>query len=104
MDTFWDLGLAMAISLLAIYFVLVGQFASFGIAGIVMTTFLLGFFGVWPGFSFLYLIKNEYFSATSMIGIIALAGIVVGNAIILIDYINVLKKNGLTLKDALLKA
>ncbi|MDQ7008846.1 MAG: efflux RND transporter permease subunit [Candidatus Gracilibacteria bacterium] len=104
MDTFRDLGIAMGISLLAIYFVLVGQFGSFGIAGVVMITFLLGFFGVWPGFTFLYLFNNEYFSATSMIGIIALAGIVVGNAIILIDYINVLKKNGLTLSEALLKA
>ena len=104
MDTFRDLGMAMAISLLAIYFVLVGQFASFGIAWVIMITFLLGFFGVWPWFTFLYLIKNEYFSATSMIWVIALAWIVVWNAIILIDYINVLKKNWLTLSDALLKA
>jgi len=104
MDTFRDLWMAMWISLLAIYFVLVWQFASFGIAWVIMITFLLGFFGVWPGFTFLYLFKNEYFSATSMIWIIALAWIVVWNAIILIDYINVLKKNWLTLKDALLKA
>jgi len=104
MDTFRDLWMAMALSLLAIYFVLVGQFRSFGIAWVVMITFLLGFFGVWPGFTFLYLLKNEYFSATSMIWVIALAWIVVWNAIILIDYINVLKKNWLTIEDALLKA
>jgi len=104
MDTFRDLGMAMAISLLAIYFLLVGQFASFGVAGIIMITFLLWFFWVWPGFTFLYLVNNEYFSATSMIWVIALAWIVVWNAIILIEYINTLKKNWLTIKDALLKA
>jgi len=104
MDTFRDLWMAMAISLLAIYFVLVWQFGSFWIAWVVMITFLLGFFWVWPGFTFLYLFQNEYFSATSMIWVIALAWIVVWNAIILIDYINVLKKNWLTLNEALLKA
>jgi len=104
MDTFRDLWMAMAISLLAIYFVLVWQFASFWIAWVIMITFLVWFFWVWPWFTFLYIIKNEYFSATSMIWIIALAWIVVWNAIILIDYINVLKKNGLTLSEALLKA
>jgi len=104
MDTFRDLWMAMFISLLAIYFVLVWQFSSFKISWVIMITFLIWFLWVWPWFTFLYLVKNEYFSATSMIWIIALAWIVVWNAIILIDYINVLKKNGLTLKDALLKA
>ncbi len=104
MDTFRDLWLAMAISLLAIYFLLVWQFASFWIAWIIMITFLLWFFGVWPWFTILYLLKNEYFSATSMIWVIALAWIVVWNAIILIEYIETLKKNWLILKDALLKA
>lgn len=104
MDTFRDLWLAMAISLLAIYFVLVWQFASFWIAWVIMITFLLWFLWVWPWFSFLYIFNNEYFSATSMIWVIALAWIVVWNAIILIDYVNVLKKNWLMLKDALLKA
>ena len=104
MDTFRDLWLAMWLSLLAIYFLLVWQFASFKIAWIIMITFLLSFYWVFPGFSFLYLLKNEYFSATSMIWIIALWWIVVWNAIILIDYINVLKRNWLTIEDALLKA
>ena len=104
MDTFRDLWLAMWLSLLAIYFLLVGQFASFRIAWIIMITFLLSFYWVFPGFSFLFLVQNEYFSATSMIWIIALWWIVVWNAIILIDYITTLKKNWLTIEDALLKA
>jgi len=103
-DTFRDLGLAMWISLLAIYFLLVGQFASFWIAWIIMITFLLWFFWVFPWFSFLYLLNWEYFSATSMIWVIALAWIVVWNAIILIDYLSILKKNWLTIENAVLKA
>jgi multidrug efflux pump subunit AcrB len=104
MDTFRDLWIAMFLSLLAIYFLLVWQFSSFKIAWIIMITFLLSFYGVFPGFSILFLLNNEYFSATSMIWVIALWWIVVWNAIILIDYINVLKKNWLTIEDALLKA
>ena len=104
MDTFRDLGLAMAISLLAIYFLLVWQFASFRVSWVIMITFLLWFFWVFPWFTFLYLFQNEYFSATSMIWIIALAWIVVWNAIILIDYLNVLKENWLTIAEAVLKA
>ena len=103
-DTFKDLWLAMWLSLLAIYFLLVWQFASFWIAWIIMTTFLLSFYWIFPGFTILFLIQNEYFSATSMIWIIALWWIVVWNAIILIDYLTTLKKNWLTIEDALLKA
>lgn len=104
MDTFRDLWIAMFISLLLIYLLLVGQFSSFWIAWIIMMTFLLWFLWVFPWFSILYLLKNEYFSATSMIWVIALWWIVVWNAIILIEYINILKKNWILIKDALLKA
>ncbi len=104
LDTFRDLWIAMWLSLIAIYFLLVWQFSSFKIAWIIMITFLLWFFGVFPWFSILYLLKWEYFSATSMIWVITLAWIVVWNAIILIDYIHTLKANWLTIEDAILKA
>ena len=94
MDTFRDLGKAMALSLLAIFFLIVAQFKSFRVGWIVMTTFLLSFFGIFPWFSILYLLKWEYFTATAMIWAIALWWIVVGNAIILIDYIDQLVKEG----------
>lgn len=77
MDTFRDLGSAMILAIGLIYLLIVGQFRSFAVAGIIMLPFLLGFFGIFPGFSLLYLLKNEYFNATGMIGIISLAGIVV---------------------------
>lgn len=104
MDTFRDLWIAMIVALIWIYLLLVGQFKNFRIALIIMISFLLWFFWVFPGFTILYLLNWEYFSATSMIWIIALAWIVVWNAIILIEYINIMKQNWLLLKDALLKA
>jgi len=103
MDTFRDLGLAMIFSLLGIYFLIVAQFRSFMIGGIVMTTFLLSFFGIFPGFSILYLISGTYFTATAMIGAIALGGIVVGNAIILLDYINQLIRDGKSLEFSVIE-
>jgi multidrug efflux pump subunit AcrB len=103
MDTFRDLGLAMIFSLFVIYFIIVTQFGSFQIGGIVMTTFLLSFFGIFPGFSLLYLISGTYFTATAMIGAIALGGIVVWNALILIDYINQLLAEGKSLEYAVIE-
>lgn len=100
MDTFRDLGLAMIFSLFVIYFIIVTQFSSFTIGGIIMTTFLLSFFGIFPGFSILYLINGTYFTATAMIGAIALGWIVVWNALILIDYINQLMKEGNSIEYA----
>ena len=104
MDTFRDLGSAMILAIGLIYLLIVGQFRSFAVAGVIMLPFLLGFFGIFPGFSLLYLLKNEYFNATGMIGIISLAGIVVGNAILLIDYIEILKTRGWTIEKAIVEA
>jgi len=104
LDTFRDLGIAMMMALLAIYFLMVAQFKSFKIAGVIMMTFLLGLFGIMPGFSLLYVLKNEFFTAPSMIWVIALAWIVVGNAIILIEYLNLLLKKWYNKTLALIKA
>lgn len=104
MDTFRDLWTAMIIALLAIYFLIVGQFRSFAVAWIIMLPFLLGFFGIFPGFSILYLLKNEYFNATGMIWVISLAWIVVWNAILLIDYIDIQKKKWWTIEESILSA
>jgi multidrug efflux pump subunit AcrB len=103
MDTFRDLGLAMIFSLFVIYFIIVTQFGSFLVGGIVMTTFLLSFFWIFPGFSLLYITSGTYFTATAMIGAIALGGIVVGNALILIDYINQLIHEGTWIEEAIIE-
>lgn len=67
-----------------------------------MMTFLFSFFGIFPGFSVLYLTSGIYFTATAMIGAIALGGIVVGNALILLDYINRLIAEGKSLEYAVI--
>jgi multidrug efflux pump subunit AcrB len=93
----------MIFSLFVIYFIIVTQFGSFIVGGIVMTTFLLSFFWIFPGFSILYLTSGTYFTATAMIGAIALGGIVVGNALILIDYINQLIHEGKSIEEAVIE-
>lgn len=104
LEVFRDLGIAMGIAVFFIYFVLVGQFKSFRLPLIVMSTIPLGLIGVMPGFMVLGFTSGMYFSATSMIGMIALAGIAVNNSIIFLGYLNSLKHKGIELEDALLDA
>lgn len=104
LDNFRDLGLAMLVSYFLIYVILVAQFRSFRSPALIMTTILLGFAGVLPGFALLDLIAGTYFSATSMIGVIALGGIVVGNAILLLDFIEQLRERGQSMKHAIVEA
>ena len=96
--------LAMAVALLVIYFVLVAQFSSFSEPLIIMSTIPLSVLGVFPGFAILFVTSGEYFTATSMIGIIALAGIAVNNSIILLEYLNEFKIKQLPLIDSLVEA
>lgn len=104
LEVFRDLGLAMAIAIFMIYFVLVFQFKSLKIPLLVMGTIPLAMIGVMPGFAFLGLTSGMFFNATSMIGVIALAGIVVNNAIILLEYIKEMNEYGLEIEEALLEA
>lgn len=91
LEVFRDLIIAMVIAIMAIYLVLVGQFKSFIDALLIMSTIPLSTIGIMPGFALMGAISGEYFTATSMIGVIALAGIAVNNAIIMLEYINLTK-------------
>ena len=104
LEVFRDLILAMLVAMFMIYFVLVAQFRSFSHPIIIMSTIPLCVIGVFPGFMFLYFINNEYFTATSMIGVIALAGIAVNNSIILLEYVHILRDQKMDLKSALTEA
>lgn len=104
LDVFRDLGIAMAVAIFLVYLILVAQFHSFKTPLIIMGTIPLAMIGVLPGFALIYFIFGIYFNATSMIGVIALAGIVVNNAIILIEYLNGLRKEGLNAEEAIVKA
>lgn len=103
LDVFRDLGLAMIVAIFLIYAVLVAQFKSFKIGLLILATVPLGLIGVMPGYAILFQINGLYFNATSMIGVIALAGIVVNNAIIMVDYLNQVLKGGIGLKEAIIQ-
>ena len=93
LDVFRDLGAAMGVALIAIYLLLVGRFRSFTIPVVIMAAIPLSMIGIMPGFA----MTGVYFSATSMIGVIALAGIVVRNSIVLLEFILDKKNEGLPL-------
>lgn len=103
LEIFRDLGIAMGVALLLIYFVLVVQLRSLIVPMLIMATIPLALIGVLVGFGFLGVIKGTYFNATSMIGVIALAGIVVKNAIIYLAYLDELKERGMVLTNALME-
>ena len=104
LEVFRDLGIAMGVAVFLIYFVLVAQFKSLVDPLLIMGTIPLAMIGVLPGFALLGAVKGVYFNATSMIGVIALSGIVVNNAIILLEYIKDLLAKDMELKPALIKA
>ncbi|MBV1864756.1 MAG: efflux RND transporter permease subunit [Rhodobacteraceae bacterium] len=81
--TFRDMGSAFAVALLGIYILVVAQFGSFRLPIVILTPVPLTFLGIIFG----HWIFNAPFSATSMIGFIALAGIIVRNSILLVDFI-----------------
>lgn len=99
-ETFRDMGLAYAVGLVFIYLLVVAQFGSYLTPLIIMAPIPLTIIGVMPGHALL----GAQFTATSMIGMIALAGIIVRNSILLVDFINLQVRNGLSLKDAVINS
>ncbi|HAU29417.1 MAG TPA: multidrug transporter AcrB [Rhodospirillaceae bacterium] len=98
--TFRDLGLAFGVALMAIYLMLVGQFGSFKLPLVIMTPIPLTLIGVLTGHALL----DVQFTATSMIGFIALAGIIVRNSILLVDFIRQRQNLGMPLHTVLMEA
>ena len=103
LEVFRDLGIAMAVAIFMIYFVLAGKARSFFVPLLIMMSIPLGFIGVFFGFALLYALKGTYFNATSMIGIIALAGLSVKNAVIFLEYLEPLREKGYDLHTALVE-
>ncbi|MCO4099564.1 MAG: efflux RND transporter permease subunit [Gemmatimonas sp.] len=99
-EVFRDLGLAFAIVLLLIYVLVVGWFQSFTIPLVIMAPIPLTLIGILPG----HAMGGAFFTATSMIGMIALAGIIVRNSILLVDFIQLEEARGRNLVDAVLEA
>ena len=99
-ETFRDMGMAYAIALIAIYMLVVWQFGNFIIPAIIMAPIPLTLLGIVPG----HMLFGADFTATSMIGWIALAGIIVRNSILLVDFTLVLIGEGMSLYDAVITA
>ncbi|MEZ5461997.1 efflux RND transporter permease subunit [Dokdonella sp.] len=99
-ETFRDMGLAYSVGLVLIYLLVVGQFKSYVVPLIIMAPIPLTVIGVMPGHALI----GAQFTATSMIGMIALAGIIVRNSILLIDFINQEIARGRPLRDAVIDA
>jgi multidrug efflux pump subunit AcrB len=98
--TFRDMGGAFGVALLGIYILVVAQFGSFKLPLVILTPVPLTFIGILGG----HWLFGAPFSATSMIGFIALAGIIVRNSILLVDFIKSAHTNERNLTDVLIEA
>ena len=99
-ETFRDMGAAFGVALSLIYLLVVAQFRSYLTPLVIMAPIPLTVIGVMPGHALL----GAQFTATSMIGMIALAGIIVRNSILLVDFIELQLAQGLAFKDAVVSS
>ncbi|OJX32774.1 MAG: multidrug transporter AcrB [Burkholderiales bacterium 68-12] len=99
-ETFRDMGAAYAVGLILIYLLVVAQFGSYLTPLIIMAPIPLTIIGVMPG----HAILGAQYTATSMIGMIALAGIIVRNSILLVDFINLQVRAGVPFERAIVQS
>ena len=99
-ETFRDMGIAYGVGLILIYLLVVAQFKSYVVPLIIMAPIPLTIIGVMPG----HALFGSQFTATSMIGMIALAGIIVRNSILLVDFVNLQIRDGVDLQHAVIAA
>jgi len=94
------MGIAFAVALTVLYILLVGWFKSFRMPIVIMSPIPFTLVGIVPG----HFLMGAFFTATSMIGFIALAGIILRNSILLVQFAEDKLKEGYTLEEALLEA
>lgn len=99
-EVFRDLGIAFAVAIVIIYMLIVGWFQNFVTPLIMLSAIPLSLIGIVLG----HWMLHAYFTATSMIGFIALAGVMVRNSVLLIDFIDIRLKEGVPLKQAIIEA
>ncbi|MDS4022236.1 MAG: efflux RND transporter permease subunit [Candidatus Competibacter sp.] len=99
-ETFRDMGIAYGVGMILIYLLVVAQFRSYLAPLIIMAPIPLTLIGVMPGHALLH----AQFTATSMIGMIALAGIIVRNSILLVDFINLEVASGVPFQEAVIRS
>ena len=104
-DTFRDMGIAYSVGLLLIYLLVVAQFRSYLVPLVIMAPIPLTVIGILPGHALMqWLTGSGQFTATSMIGMIALAGIIVRNSILLVDFINQEVREGVAFDRAVVRS
>ncbi len=99
-ETFRDMGAAYSVGLVLIFLLVVGQFKSYAVPLVIMAPIAFTLIGIMPGHALL----GAQFTATSMIGVIALAGIIVRNSILLVDFMNQSVAEGVALEQAVINA
>jgi multidrug efflux pump subunit AcrB len=99
-ETFRDMGMAFGVALVLIYILVVWEFGNFVVPAVIMAPIPLTLLGIVPG----HWLLDAEFTATSMIGFIALAGIIVRNSILLVDFSIEQVEHGMALRDAVLQA
>ncbi len=99
-EVFRDLGTAFAVVLVIIYLLIIGWFQSFRTPLVMMVAIPLSLVGIIPG----HYVHGAFFTATSMIGMIALAGIMVRNSVLIIDFIQLRVQEGISLKQAVIES
>jgi multidrug efflux pump subunit AcrB len=99
-ETFRDMGIAYSVGLVLIYLLVVAEFRSYLVPLIIMAPIPLTIIGILPGHALL----GAQFTATSMIGMIALAGIIVRNSILLVDFINIEVEKGVPFQEAVIRS
>ncbi|RXF70586.1 efflux RND transporter permease subunit [Arcticibacter tournemirensis] len=99
-EVFRDLGIAFLVVIIIIYVLIVGWFQDFKVPVIMLSAIPLSLIGIIIG----HWLMGSYFTATSMIGFIALAGVMVRNSVLLIDFINIRIKEGIPLKQSIIEA
>lgn len=99
-EVFRDLGIAFVVVIIIIYMLIVGWFQNFTVPIVMLAAIPLSLIGIVLG----HWMMGAYFTATSMIGFIALAGVMVRNSVLLIDFINIRLKEGIPLKQSIIEA
>jgi multidrug efflux pump subunit AcrB len=99
-EVFRDLGIAFLVAILIIYMLIVAWFQNFMAPVVMLAAVPLSLIGIVAG----HLLMGAYFTATSMIGFIALAGVMVRNSVLLIDFVNIRLDEGIPLKQAIIEA
>ena len=100
LEVFRDLGIAFLVVIIIIYMLIVSWFQNFKTPIVMMIAIPLSLIGIVLG----HWILNAFFTATSFIGMIALAGVMVRNSVLLIDFIEIRLKDGIPLKQAIIDA